>query len=55
MGEADSDIAIIGAGPIGLEAGLAAAERGADFTILEAAERPGGYVREWDHVRTFTP
>lgn len=55
MGEASRDIAIIGAGPIGLEAGLAAAERGADFTIFEAAQRPGGYVREWGHVRTFTP
>ena len=51
----DTDIAIIGAGPIGLEAGLAAAERGARFTIFEAADRPGGYVREWGHVRTFTP
>jgi len=49
------DIAIIGAGPIGLEAGLGASERGADFTIFGAAVRPGGYVREWGHVRTFTP
>ena len=49
------DIAIIGAGPIGLEAGLAAAERGLDFTVYEQAPAPGGYVREWSHVRTFTP
>ncbi len=49
------DIAIIGAGPIGLEAGLAAAERGLDFTIFEQAAAPGGYVRQWGHVRTFTP
>ena len=48
-------IAIIGAGPIGLEAALAASERGLDFTIYEAADSPGGYVRSWGHVRTFTP
>jgi NADPH-dependent 2,4-dienoyl-CoA reductase/sulfur reductase-like enzyme len=48
-------IAIIGAGPIGLEAALAASSRGLDFTIYEAAESVGGYVRSWGHVRTFTP
>jgi len=48
-------IAIIGAGPIGLEAALAAAERGLDFTVYEAAQTAGGYVRRWGHVRTFTP
>ena len=47
--------AVIGAGPIGLEAGLAAAERGLEFTIYEAAPTPGGYVRRWGHVPTFTP
>ncbi len=47
--------AVIGAGPIGLEAGLAAAERGLDFTVYESAPTPGGYVRRWGHVRTFTP
>ena len=48
-------IAILGAGPIGLEAALAAAARGDDFTVLEAAPTVGGYVRRWGHVRTFTP
>ena len=48
-------IAIIGAGPVGLEAALAAAERGLDFTVYEAAPAPGGYVRRWGHVRAFTP
>ena len=32
-------IAILGAGPIGLEAALAAAERGDDFTVYESAPR----------------
>ena len=48
-------IAILGAGPIGLEAALAAAERGDDFTVFEAAPGVGGHVRRWGHVRTFTP
>ena len=47
-------IAIIGAGPIGLEAGLAAQERGAEFTIYER-----GAIAEclsaWGHVRMFSP
>lgn len=48
-------IAILGAGPIGLEAALAAARRGDDFTVYEAAATVGGHVRRWGHVRTFTP
>jgi len=48
-------IAIIGAGPIGLEAALAAHERGLHFTVYEAAPTVAGYVRRWSHVRTFTP
>jgi thioredoxin reductase len=48
-------IAILGAGPIGLEAALAAHEGGCDFTVYEAGEQPGAHVREWGHVRLFTP
>ena len=36
---APATVAILGAGPIGLEAALAAAERGLDFTVYEAARR----------------
>jgi hypothetical protein len=48
-------IAILGAGPVGLEAALAAAERGWEFTVYEAAATPGANVRDWGHVRLFTP
>jgi len=48
-------IAVLGAGPIGLEAALAAAGRNLDFTVFEAADAVGGHVRQWSHVRTFTP
>ncbi len=55
MTQTNTRIAILGAGPIGLEAALAAAERGLDFTVYEAASSVGGYVRRWGHVRLFTP
>ncbi len=48
-------IAILGAGPIGLEAALAAAEAGFSFTVYEAAADVAGHVRSWGHVRLFTP
>lgn len=48
-------LAVLGAGPIGLEAALAAAQRNLDFTVFEAADAVGGHVRQWSHVRTFTP
>ena len=48
-------IAILGAGPVGLEAALAAAERGLPFTVYEAAPEVGGNVADWGHVRMFTP
>ncbi len=48
-------IAILGAGPIGLEAALAAAEVGLDFTVYEAAAEPAGHLADWGHVRMFTP
>jgi hypothetical protein len=48
-------IAILGAGPTGLEAALAAAEAGWPFTLYEAAPTVAGNVRAWGHVRLFTP
>jgi 2-polyprenyl-6-methoxyphenol hydroxylase-like FAD-dependent oxidoreductase len=48
-------IAVLGAGPIGLEAALAAADRGLPFTVYDAAPTVAGHVRDWGHVRVFTP
>ena len=48
-------IAILGAGPTGLEAALAAAERGLPYRLYDASPRVAGYVRAWGHVRVFTP
>ncbi|HEX7181715.1 MAG TPA: FAD-dependent oxidoreductase [Thermoanaerobaculia bacterium] len=48
-------VAILGAGPTGLEAALAAAEGGFPFTVYEAAPEVAGNIRSWGHVRLFTP
>lgn len=55
MSQSPPRIAILGAGPIGLEAALAAAERGWPFTVYERADTVAGHVRQWGHVRVFTP
>src|SRR5262245_54671651 len=55
MSDAKPRIAILGAGPTGLEAALAAAEGGYPFPIYEASPGVAGNVRAWGHVRLFTP
>ncbi len=55
MSSAKPHVAILGAGPIGLEAALAAADRGLPFTLYEAGEAVAANVRSWGHVRLFTP
>ncbi|MEV8310877.1 hypothetical protein AB0P36_26870 [Streptomyces flavidovirens] len=48
-------VAILGAGPIGLDAALACADAGWPFTVYEAADTVAAHVRAWGHVRLFTP
>lgn len=47
-------IAIIGAGPIGLEAALTAVQCGHSVAVYEQGE-VGAHVRQWGHVRMFSP
>jgi glycine/D-amino acid oxidase-like deaminating enzyme len=47
-------IAILGAGPIGLEAALYARFLGYEAVVFEAGEIAAS-VRRWGHVRMFTP
>jgi thioredoxin reductase len=49
-----SRIAILGAGPIGLEAAVYAAALQLPFTIYEAG-RVGEHLHRWGHVRLFSP
>jgi hypothetical protein len=53
--EAGKTVAIIGAGPVGLAAGAHALERGLTPLILEAGPQAGHAIRQWSHVRLFSP
>ncbi|MGG5820810.1 FAD-dependent oxidoreductase [Falsiroseomonas sp. HW251] len=48
-------VAIIGAGPVGLAAAAHLIERGLDPLLLDAGATPAASVREWSHVRMFSP
>ncbi|MBC6458603.1 FAD-dependent oxidoreductase [Actinomadura sp. HBU206391] len=48
-------VVVIGAGPIGLAAAAHLAERGLDFTVLEAGPQVGAAISQWGHVRLFSP
>lgn len=48
-------VAIIGAGPVGLAAAAHALEREMRPIVLEAGEKVGHAVREWQHVQMFSP
>jgi thioredoxin reductase len=49
-----SKVLVIGAGPIGLAAGLRALRRGHDTTILEADGAVGAALRGWGQTRFFS-
>jgi thioredoxin reductase len=48
-------VVVIGAGPVGLAAAAHLAERGLPLLILEAGDEPAAAVRQWGHVRLFSP
>jgi thioredoxin reductase len=48
-------VAVIGAGPIGLAAAANLLARGIEPVVFEAGARVGASVREWGHVRVFSP
>ncbi|MBM0255933.1 FAD-dependent oxidoreductase [Micromonospora sp. 4G55] len=48
-------IVVIGAGPVGLAAAAHLHERSLSFTVLEAGDAPAAAVRQWGHVRVFSP
>src|SRR5436309_7957229 len=47
-------VAVLGAGPVGLEAALAASALNLPFTVYERG-RVGEHLRRWGHVRLFSP
>jgi thioredoxin reductase len=48
-------VVVIGAGPIGLAAATHLRERGIEAVVVEAGRHAGAAVREWSHVRLFSP
>ncbi|HEX5522530.1 MAG TPA: FAD-dependent oxidoreductase [Pedococcus sp.] len=48
-------VIVIGAGPVGLAAAAHLTERGLPAVVLEAGDQVGAAMREWGHIRTFTP
>ncbi|MEX1256450.1 MAG: hypothetical protein WEG36_02420 [Gemmatimonadota bacterium] len=48
-------LAVLGSGPVGLDAALAALDAGYDVAVYEASGRPAANVRDWGHVRLFSP
>jgi thioredoxin reductase len=48
-------VVVIGAGPVGLAAAAHLLERGLEPLVLEAGDQVGAAVREWGHVRLFSP
>jgi NADPH-dependent 2,4-dienoyl-CoA reductase/sulfur reductase-like enzyme len=48
-------VAILGAGPIGLDAALACLDNGGPCTTYESAASVAANVNAWRHIRLFTP
>jgi thioredoxin reductase len=54
-GVSELPVAVIGAGPEGLAAAAHLLEGGLEPLVLEAGDGPAPAVREWGHVRLFSP
>ena len=48
-------VVVMGAGPVGLAAAAHLAERGMEFLVLEAGDNVAAAIRQWGHVRLFSP
>jgi hypothetical protein len=48
-------LAIIGAGPVGIELALSALQRGMRVAVFERGASAGSQVLSWNHVKLFSP
>src|SRR5690349_5811195 len=51
----DQPVVVIGAGPVGLAAAAHLIERDVPVLVLQAGADPADSVRQWGHVRLFSP
>src|SRR5437588_5268899 len=51
----DLPVAVIGAGPVGLAAAAHLLARGETPLVLEAGDAVGASIRQWRHVKFFSP
>jgi len=51
----DLPVAVIGGGPVGLAAAAHLVTRGVPVKLYEAGETVAAHVRDWSHVRLFSP
>src|SRR5690348_8357382 len=51
----DLPVVVVGAGPVGLAAAAHLALRSLPTVVLEASDEVGASVRDWGHVRLFSP
>jgi thioredoxin reductase len=55
MSESTLPVAVVGAGPVGLAAAAYLIERGKTLIVFEAGPHTGANIRDWGHVRMFSP
>ncbi|MBW0102088.1 FAD-dependent oxidoreductase [Pseudonocardia sp. KRD291] len=55
MVQRELPVVVVGAGPVGLAAAAELLERGLEPLVLEAGDSAGASVRQWGHVRLFSP
>ncbi|WP_373229341.1 NAD(P)-binding domain-containing protein [Cohnella sp.] len=48
-------VAIIGGGPVGLAAAAHLVSKGESFVLFESASEAAGNIKQWSHVRLFSP
>jgi thioredoxin reductase len=51
----DLPVVVIGAGPVGLATAAHLTEHGIPYLVMEAGDSPEATVRQWGHVRLFSP
>jgi thioredoxin reductase len=55
MTDSSLPVAVIGAGPVGLAAAAHLLQRGETPIVFEAGREVGANIRQWQHVRVFSP